>query len=53
MLQVDFYHANYPEGVRDKTYTLENIECGSGFLLAKSVEHDPVRFVIIYDMSWQ
>ncbi|MHC1698831.1 MAG: hypothetical protein AB9919_12375 [Geobacteraceae bacterium] len=51
MLKLDFYHANYPEGVRDKSYTLQTIERGERFLLARSVEHNPVRILQIYDIT--
>lgn len=47
-----FYHANYPEGVRDKRYTLETIERSRTFILARSIEHNPVRLLMIYDVSW-
>lgn len=48
---LDFYHANYPEGVRDKTYTLQTIERGSSFLLAKAIDYEPVRLLQIYEIS--
>jgi hypothetical protein len=51
-LQLGFYHANYPEGVRDKTYLVETIERGQRFLLARSTTHEPVRFLQIYDITW-
>jgi len=38
---LDFYFANYPEGARDKRYTLQTIERGRSFLLAKSLDHAP------------
>ena len=28
LFSLSFYHANYPEGVRDKCYTLQTIEDG-------------------------
>lgn len=52
LFELHFYHANYPEGVRDKTYKLETIERGAKFLLSKSRDHDPVRFLKIYDIDW-
>lgn len=51
LLRIVFYHANYPEGVREKSYTLQTMERGERFLLAKSVEHSPVRLLQIYDIS--
>ena len=49
---LSFYHANYPEGVRDKTYSLQMLERGERFLLARSLNHTPVRILLIYDISW-
>ncbi len=46
-----FYHANYPEGVRDKVYQLQTIEWGRSLLLARSLEHDPPRFLQVYEIS--
>lgn len=48
---LDFYHAAYPEGVRDKVYDLRMIERGRTVLLAKSIDHDPSRILQIYDVS--
>ena len=48
---LSFYHANYPEGVRDKKYKLRTIERGETFLMAKSIEHSPPRFLQIYDID--
>lgn len=50
--QLHFYHANYPDGVCDKVYTLETIERGKSFMLARSTEDDPARLLLIYEMSW-
>lgn len=46
-----FYHANYPEGVRDKEYELVTLERGRTFILAKSIQHDPLRILQIYDID--
>ena len=46
-----FYHANYPEGVRDKQYILRTIEHGYKYILAKSVDHNPSRIFQIYDID--
>jgi hypothetical protein len=43
-----FYHASYPEGVRDKVYQLETIERSATFILARSREHSPTRLMLIY-----
>jgi len=48
---LSFYHANYPEGVRDKKYRLQTIERGETFLLAKSLDHSPSRLLQIYKIS--
>ena len=42
-----FYHANYPEGVRDKVYELETIERSATFILARVCEHSPARLMLI------
>jgi hypothetical protein len=51
-LALSFYHANYPEGVRDKRYALDVLVRGEHYLLARSAEHDPVRLMLIYEVSW-
>ena len=38
-----FYHARYPEGVRDKSCELETIERTATFILSRSREHSPSR----------
>lgn len=46
-----FYHANYPEGVRDKVYELETIERNTAFILARSLSHRPVRLILIHPIT--
>ena len=46
-----FYHANYPQGVRMKMYTLQTLERGEQFLLAKSLYHSPSRFLLVYEIT--
>ena len=46
-----FYHANYPEGVRDKVYELETIERNRVFILARSLSHTPARLILIYPIT--
>ena len=46
-----FYHANYPEGVRDKQYTLRTIERGQKYILAKSIDNKPSRIFLLYDID--
>ncbi len=41
LLELDFHHENYPEGVRDKRYRLEVLVRGTTYVLARSVEHRP------------
>ena len=50
---LSFYHANYPEGVRDKHYTLVTLERGHRFILAKSLDHNPPRILQIYEIDAQ
>lgn len=51
IFELKFFHANYPEGVRDKTYRLQTLHAGEEYILARSVEHDPARFLLIYDID--
>ena len=46
-----FYHANYPEGVREKSYTLRTIERGRSYILARSISHNPARLLQVYDID--
>lgn len=46
--ELAFYHANYPEGVRDKVYDLETVERNRYFAIVRSVSHEPARFMLIY-----
>ena len=48
---LNFYHANYPEGVRDKEYKLRTIERGKTYLLAKAIDYSPPRFLQIYNIN--
>jgi len=50
--RLSFYHAKYPEGVRGKRYSLQTLERGEHFILARSTEHDPTRIMLIYSVSW-
>lgn len=49
--RLDFYHANYPAGVQNKSYKLRTIERGHRFILACSLEHDPRRYLLICDIT--
>ena len=51
--ELQFYHLNYPEGVRDKIYTMQTLERASSYLLVRSSDHNPARLFLIYDISWE
>ena len=51
-LRLEFYHANYPEGVRDKVYNLRTIERCENFMLVKSLDHSPIRIMQIYEINY-
>lgn len=46
-----FYHASYPEGVRQKDYELQTLERNQHFILAKSVSHEPSRWLLIHNIT--
>ena len=46
-----FFHANYPEGVQNKEYNLQTIERNRRFILARSTDHTPPRFLLIYPLT--
>ncbi len=50
--ELSSYYLNYPEGVRDKIYTLRTIDHGGHLLLAESEDHEPSRRLLIHDISW-
>lgn len=49
--ELAFYHANYPESVRDKVYRLQTLERARHFLLALSTEHTPHRVLLFHDID--
>lgn len=51
LMELDFYHANYPEGVRDKKYRLETLERNQEFYLARSIDHIPIRILLIFPIT--
>jgi hypothetical protein len=51
--ELHFYHANYPEGVRQKIYTLQTIERGEHFLLTRCVDHVPARLLHFFNIDWE
>lgn len=48
-LEIEFYHANYPEGVRDKIYPLRVLHRAPGYLLAEQTDGAPTerRLILI------
>jgi hypothetical protein len=50
-LSLTFYHANYPEGVRDKTYILTTIQRAQHFILARCLDVEPDRLLLIYAIT--
>lgn len=51
--EVSFYHANYPEGVRQKEYELLTLERNNVFILARSTSHQPVRWFLIHEVTFE
>jgi hypothetical protein len=52
-LLLDLFHANYPEGVRSKSYRLQLMERQTRFLLARSQGHTPMRLLLVYESTWE
>jgi hypothetical protein len=50
-LSLSFYHANYPEGVRDKIYALATIQRGQHFLLARCLDVEQDRFLLLHAIT--
>ncbi|MFA3793190.1 hypothetical protein AB6T38_18935 [Aliiglaciecola sp. SL4] len=48
---LEFYHANYPSGVREKIYELRTLERNRNFILAVSTENKPKRTFLIHSIS--
>jgi hypothetical protein len=51
VFELSFFHANYPEGVSDKVYALRTLHRGETYLLACSIDHQPVRFLCIHRLT--
>jgi len=49
--ELEFFHWNYPQGVQQKVYRLRTLHRGQHYLLAQSLDHDPVRLLLIYQMT--
>jgi hypothetical protein len=50
-LELEFYHASYPEGVRDKNYRLRILFRGTNYLLAHCIGYDDNRCVWISNLT--
>jgi hypothetical protein len=57
VFELQFDHANDPEGMRTERDTLLVLEHGERFLFAKSSHHTPPRLLLVYDITaewlWQ
>lgn len=51
-LLLDFFHANYPQGVQPKSYRLQIVERQARFLFARRLGQTPTRLVLIYEPTW-
>lgn len=51
--ELQFYHLNYPEGVRHKVYELQTLERNKNFVLVRSSTHQPLRLVLIYTNTFE
>lgn len=54
LMSLEFYHANYPEGVRTKEYVVKVLLRGARYVLLQSTNHDPERVLLIHaiDSTW-
>ena len=54
ILELDFWHANYTEGVQDKTYALHVLRREPGYLLTEQRETGVRRIVLLSEVtaSW-
>lgn len=49
--ELSFYHANYLEGARNKVYQLQTLERNRHFIFARSLSHQPSRWMLIHPVS--
>lgn len=49
--ELSFYHANYPEGTRNKVYQLQTLERNRHFIFAQSRSHQPIRWMLIHSVT--
>ena len=52
-LLLEFFHANYPQGVQAKSYRLQMVERQTRFLLGRSLGHTPTRLLLVYEPTWE
>lgn len=48
---LEFFHANYPEGVQDKSYRLQTVHRGESLILARATDYEPARFLQLYEIT--
>jgi hypothetical protein len=51
LLEIDFFHANYPEGVQNKEYVLRVIHRASSHIAAVKMEDDQQPLVVVFPMA--
>ena len=51
LFDLKFFHANYPQGVKQKKYFLETVHRGNIYLLARTKDRTPVRFLCIHELT--
>ena len=51
VFELQFDHANAPDGVCTKRYMLLVLQRGKQFLLAQSTHHTPPRFLLMYEIT--
>lgn len=47
--ELEFFHANYPEGVQGKFYTIQTIERKRNYMLGRVI--DTERIVLLFDLN--
>ena len=51
MMELDFWQANYPQGVQDKSYSLRVIRRESGYLLAERKEDQGKNLLLLREVT--
>lgn len=52
LFDLQFFHANYPEGVQTKLYTLRTLQRTPTYLFAERMEQSPPRMgVLLHDLT--